>query len=430
MFENILYQNATETIKAEISAKQFPPAVLFSGPAASGKLSCALECARILSCKNNGAWNCTCASCSKHKILANNDIVLLGSRESSSEIRAADRAWQKAMSDQNGKQYIIAARFFLLRAVKKLLLKFTPEIWAGDAKLTKLSSAIEAINETCEDFETASKKIAAHITENALTLGDTGDFDAIAAKAAKIEEKLITLCEKLDTESLSRNIPVLHIRNIANAAKYRPQNGCKTIIIDNAENMQEEACNSLLKILEEPPHDTFFILLSQNHKALLPTILSRVRTYFFYKRSSQEQAEILTRIFHADADALRADATIENYLQQFLGESTNAAFEQGASFLSAILLCRENKKTFNIKSNLKNFLNKGGDFESFKTQKLFFEGMLHAAKNQSVQFQNEFCKKINECYGAITVYNIKPVSALEVFCQSPFFRREGAGKSA
>ncbi|MCL2678311.1 MAG: hypothetical protein FWE85_04575 [Clostridiales bacterium] len=50
---------------------------------------------------------------------------------------------------------------------------------------------------------------------------------------------------------------------------------CKTVIIKNSEAMKEEAANSLLKILEDPPADTVFILLAQTTDKILPTVLSR-----------------------------------------------------------------------------------------------------------------------------------------------------------
>jgi len=53
----------------------------------------------------------------------------------------------------------------------------------------------------------------------------------------------------------------------------------KAFIIKDAETMQDASANSLLKILEEPPSQTVFILISSNPEALLPTILSRCQSY-------------------------------------------------------------------------------------------------------------------------------------------------------
>lgn len=55
----------------------------------------------------------------------------------------------------------------------------------------------------------------------------------------------------------------------------------KVFIIGEAERLvpqtgSEQAANALLKALEEPPHDTQFVLTTSDADALLPTILSRV----------------------------------------------------------------------------------------------------------------------------------------------------------
>ena len=53
---------------------------------------------------------------------------------------------------------------------------------------------------------------------------------------------------------------------------------CRVCVLCGAENMTDQAQNALLKILEEPPEHTVFILTAENRTMLLPTILSRVQT--------------------------------------------------------------------------------------------------------------------------------------------------------
>lgn len=53
---------------------------------------------------------------------------------------------------------------------------------------------------------------------------------------------------------------------------------CRVCVLCGAENMTDQAQNALLKILEEPPEHTVFILTAENCAMLLPTILSRVQT--------------------------------------------------------------------------------------------------------------------------------------------------------
>ncbi len=49
----------------------------------------------------------------------------------------------------------------------------------------------------------------------------------------------------------------------------------KVVLIDNVENINVTAANAFLKILEEPPEHTIFILISSNLYKIIPTIRSR-----------------------------------------------------------------------------------------------------------------------------------------------------------
>ena len=60
----------------------------------------------------------------------------------------------------------------------------------------------------------------------------------------------------------------------------------RMVMIEDADKMNAEAGNALLKILEEPPDRTFFILLASDITLLLPTIISRCRHIRFKPVSS------------------------------------------------------------------------------------------------------------------------------------------------
>jgi len=61
----------------------------------------------------------------------------------------------------------------------------------------------------------------------------------------------------------------------------RVEQGHLVVIFHNAEKMTSEAANSLLKLLEEPPAGTVFILTAENSFALLSTIVSRCQKLIF-----------------------------------------------------------------------------------------------------------------------------------------------------
>ena len=60
-------------------------------------------------------------------------------------------------------------------------------------------------------------------------------------------------------------------------------NSYKVCVVDTTEDLNISAANSLLKILEEPPKNTLFILVSNNQQSILPTFLSRCHKVGFQR---------------------------------------------------------------------------------------------------------------------------------------------------
>lgn len=79
-----------------------------------------------------------------------------------------------------------------------------------------------------------------------------------------------------------RSIRIEQIRKIQQDASYKPFEGvAKVQILQEADCFHPAAANALLKILEEPPQSTFFILLTVQPEALLSTIRSRCQEIQF-----------------------------------------------------------------------------------------------------------------------------------------------------
>lgn len=86
------------------------------------------------------------------------------------------------------------------------------------------------------------------------------------------------------------------IREGISQASYRPYEGRYRIwIIDEAERLTEEAQNSLLKTLEEPPGKLMIVLVCANQSALLPTVVSRCRPVQFRPVDHGELVDFLVR---------------------------------------------------------------------------------------------------------------------------------------
>lgn len=71
------------------------------------------------------------------------------------------------------------------------------------------------------------------------------------------------------------------------------QGGYKVMIMWLPEKMNVECSNKLLKLLEEPPTQTIFILISEEPDMLLPTIQSRVQRFNIHAIDKEKIAETL-----------------------------------------------------------------------------------------------------------------------------------------
>ena len=79
-----------------------------------------------------------------------------------------------------------------------------------------------------------------------------------------------------------KSVAVDQIRELIEAMQKTPQVATnKVAIIDPADMMNESASNALLKVLEEPPDNTYFILIADHFERLLPTIRSRCFSQVF-----------------------------------------------------------------------------------------------------------------------------------------------------
>jgi len=89
-------------------------------------------------------------------------------------------------------------------------------------------------------------------------------------------------------------IKIAQTREMAEEVYSRPREGRQRFfIIDEADRLREEAANSLLKTLEEPPSTSTIILLTARPNALLPTIRSRAQRLNFAALSVAEMEKYL-----------------------------------------------------------------------------------------------------------------------------------------
>ncbi len=146
-------------------------------------------------------------------------------------------------------------------------------------------------------------------------------------------------------ESGKKSVTVDQIRRVTADAYTRPfESGRKVYIING--DMNEQAQNAFLKVLEEPPGYAVFILLTENHQTLLQTIRSRCMLVHFAPVSTEKVREYLKKHY--------PDETEPEFLAKYSGgvvgnaeklikredfrELRNTGFDKLSELLSSNLL--------------------------------------------------------------------------------------------
>lgn len=137
------------------------------------------------------------------------------------------------------------------------------------------------------------------------------------------------------------------VEEMRSRAVRRPAMGDAAVfVIGDAEAMvpqaaSQEAANAFLKLLEEPPEDTWVVLTSSRRGALLPTVRSRVLSLRVPPLSDERVAAFLVE--HAGVDpgeaeavARRSRGSIGRALAELRGEGDGAR-ERAEAFLAAAL---------------------------------------------------------------------------------------------
>lgn len=148
----------------------------------------------------------------------------------------------------------------------------------------------------------------------ALLLGDAAKIEAddlsLPANRERLEERLALASEKRAEDPLFfashpdfltfppegplRQISIQQMRLLKEHAQFNPLKGSRRVfLIDEIDRANEQAANSLLKILEEPPPFLLIIGTTTNPYELLPTIRSRSVSLYLNRLPEEEVREVL-----------------------------------------------------------------------------------------------------------------------------------------
>jgi|GEM_PF-4656701 len=247
IFSKISYQdNLISLIKQNLKDNSLANSMLFLGEKNTFKFHIALDLANHLTNDN--------------KYLHSNNIFILNTRNEKDELNNHLDLCIKNIDNQKIKD------IFLFR-INKYLKKFS-FINIDE----KISEKIDDLSKIIYDIENNKiKKTLKHKFENILN-----DLEILYPK----------------------NINVNILRTLLIKTNKIRKNQNRIFIIQGIENLNEASSNLLLKTLEEPLNNIYFILTSRNKNKILKTILSRLRLYQFKSITNKQQEDIIYKMYN------------------------------------------------------------------------------------------------------------------------------------
>ncbi|NGX39745.1 MAG: DNA polymerase III subunit gamma/tau [Chlamydiae bacterium] len=146
----------------------------------------------------------------------------------------------------------------------------------------KLASSLLLSHATLEEGKTLAKEILGPVHHSKIETGNHPDLHLY------------------HPEGKSHLHPMANIRELIREMYLPPfEAEAKVFLITEAEKMLPPSSNALLKTLEEPPEDTYILLLTDHPNALLPTIQSRLFPITYIK-STPEPPELTPLFSHVE----------------------------------------------------------------------------------------------------------------------------------
>ena len=195
----------------------------------------------------------------------------------------------------------------------------------------------------------------------------------------------------IDIDEDKKSIDINQIRNLISTLNKSSFNKKpRLVLIDNIELLNINSVNALLKILEEPNDNIYFILIN-NHKKILPTLKSRCLNYNIHLKS-EESLDISTKILGKN-------------IKNLIYENMINFYSTPGSILNLLDYANANDVDL-TKINLKDFIKKIITEKKYKKDQfvkqllyslieLYFRQNVSLKNINLLKIQNYFLKKIN-----------------------------------
>ena len=211
----------------------------------------------------------------------------------------------------------------------------------------------------------------------------------------------------IDIDNDKKSIDINQIRNLLltlNKSSFNTKP--RLVLIDNIELLNVSSVNALLKIVEEPNNNIYFILIN-NNKKILPTLKSRCLNYNIHL-TTEESFDITNKILGKNFKDLIHEQMISNY-------------STPGSILNLLNFTHTNGVDL-TEINLKDFIKKILIEKRYKNDKfvkyilyslieLYFRQNVSSKNIRLLKIQNYFLKKINNT----KIFNLDDESLLIEF---------------
>ena len=180
------------------------------------------------------------------------------------------------------------------------------------------------------EYGTGKKTLAKYLAKIAVCSGESKPCDSCR------DCHLATVGSHPDIEIVSvkedkKTITVDQIRELKNTVYLSSHTAdCRVFVIEKADTMNPNASNSLLKVLEEPPAKTYFILLTESKSSLLETIQSRCTLLSLFVPDKEEALKYIKSSSNFDEkDILKALDLNKNNIGKALEFLNGAKLSKG-----------------------------------------------------------------------------------------------------
>ena len=185
--------------------------------------------------------------------------------------------------------------------------------------------------------------------------------------AARAHADLITLERSYDAkaERLKSEIVVDDVRKASGFfARTAGEGGWRICIVDAAEDLNTESANALLKILEEPPAHSLFILVSHQAGRLLPTIRSRSLRLDLSALTEADTIAVVATMAEQNSDEIERAARLSKGSP---GRALELLNSQGAKYFDLVrqIMSRSQAMDLAAKINIADGLQARGMAEDF-----------------------------------------------------------------